>query len=227
MTTPKKKTLQELLESMKARPALPPHDPNAPPSASSSSSSPPTTAKPKLPKGLTDGLMGAALGHAADTLLSTTLGSSPKSGLGSFLLGGLSKMLSGAVKDTNPETAATLDAIAAGAMVSGAMKAASHMRPQPEPLIEEAQKAAAEMAETEPAVVEAGPCRCTCGPCQQELHVACNFQCDDARRKGDAVPPLVEEAQLAVTHLASGTEPQFIEPEPLVEEARRAVKEPQ
>ena len=226
--------LKALLDAQAAAPrALPPHDPNAPPAPAS----PPPPAGSKPPKGFTDGIMGAALGHAADNLLGS-IGSTKAQGMGvgSMLLGGLSKLLAAATKDTNPELAATLNAMGTGAIVGAAAKAAANFKP--EPLIEEAQKAVAEAAKQPPHVIvqvdgltvdpSRGPCQCTCGACAQGLHIACNFQCDDARRKGDAfVEPLVEEAQLAITDIQTGTEPQFIDPEPLIEEADRWFLDPQ
>jgi hypothetical protein len=209
VTAPKPKTvsdLRALLDAQKAKIAakqLPPHDPNAPPSPPSSTA--PASAPSKLPKGFTDGLMGAAIGHAADSILPDK---SKGMGMGSLLLGGLAKMLAASLKGTDDKTAETLNAMGTGALMAGAAKAATNFKPESHPLVEEAQKAVAEMEKSgmlidQPCKLDENPgCRCTCGACGQGLHLACNFQCEDARRKGEAfVEPLVEEARKAVAEM--------------------------
>lgn len=195
------KDLRALLAAQKAKlavPLLPPHDPNAPPSPTATL---PGSAPPKLPKGFTDGIMGAVVGHAADNLLSGGL-SSPKSGemgLGFLLLGGLGKILAASVKDTNPELSATLDSMATGAVAGAAFKAAAKAAAdmRPEPLIEEAQKA---VEETQPHLV--------------------------VEVDGAIVDPSVRPQIRAVmvTSIKVGAQSQFIDSEPLVEEAEKAQK---
>ena len=148
MTRPKPKTasdLRALLDAQKAKIAakqLPPHDPNAPPSPPLPPSTAPASAPSKLPKGFTDGLMGAAIGHAADSILPDK---SKGMGMGSLLLGGLAKMLAAGLKGTDDKTAETLNAMGTGALMAAAAKAATNFKPEPQPLVEEAQKAVAEM----------------------------------------------------------------------------------
>jgi hypothetical protein len=130
--------------------------------------------------------MGAAMGHAADNLLSGGL-NSPKSGemgLGSLLLGGLGKILAASVKDTNPELSATLDSMATGAVAGAAFKAAASMKP--EPLIEEARKAVAEAAKAGQPLSADSP------PRVEEVPLTVT---------GTRIEPLVEVARLAMADL--------------------------
>jgi len=213
----KPKTLKALIDEAKTQAApkatlaLPPHDPNAP------STTPPTAkSKPALPKNLADGLMGAAIGHTVDGMLSDKPG---QLGMGSMLFGGISKLIAGAIRDSNPQLASTLDDMGTGAVVSAVAKAAAGIKP--EPLIEEAQKAVAESAEQPP-------------------HVCVQIGGVRADPTATFVQPLVEEAHLAVADLRAGTEV-YLDPEnstgaasdsrtspavePLVEEARKATAE--